>query len=221
MTVEQAASADNMNDGADRTRILIADDHILISEAIAHLLQRSGEFEVLTASSLEGTLKYLDEKGPVDIVMLELKMPDMNGIESIREVVKANEPGGVVLFTGNSNAYIVQSAIKAGALGLIPKTLPLRSLLSAIGLVESRHIFLPAQLNRGDKSAGLGEQAQLSDQELFVLRRVAEGLTNKEIARELVTNEMSVKMHMRMICKKLGANNRTHAAMIARELAVL
>jgi len=194
---------------------------MLISEAVARLLQRSGNFEVLTATSLQDALRDLEEQGPVDIVMLDLKMPGMNGIESIRQVVKANEPGRVVLFSGNADANFVQSAIQAGALGLIPKTLPLRSLLSAIGLVESGQIFVPAQLSRGDTPAVPGEQAQLSDKELFVLRRAAEGQTNKEIARELVSNEMSVKMHMRMICKKLGAKNRTHAAMIARELAML
>ncbi|MFP4328940.1 MAG: response regulator [Paracoccaceae bacterium] len=210
-----------MKDETDQTRILIADDHMLISEAVARLLQRSGDFEVLTAMSLPDTLRVLEDQGPVDIVMLDLKMPGMNGIESIRQVVKANEPGRVVLFSGSADANFVQSAIKAGALGLIPKTLPLRSLLSAIGLVDSGQIFVPAQLSQGENASPAREQAQLSEKELFVLRRAAEGYTNKEIARDLVSNEMSVKMHMRMICKKLGAKNRTHAAMIARELALL
>ncbi len=202
-------------------RVLIADDHRLISEAVANLLVSDGGFSVELVDSFDLVIKALSQTTPFDLVLLDLKMPGMIGLESVRQIVKAAGKSQVVLFTGEVDRHFLDNALESGVRGLIPKTMPLQALVSVLQLVNSGQVFVPMQeIGRNDKSGQSGNH-NLSDKELFVLRLAAEGLTNKEIARDLGTTEVTIKMHMRSICKKLGARNRAHAAIISRERALL
>lgn len=99
--------------------------------------------------------------------------------------------------------------------------LPLQSLNSVIQLIMSGQVFVPTGATQTTMEKSGSDGADLSEKELFVLRLAADGLTNKEIARDMDASEVTVKMHMRAICKKLGARNRAHAAMISRERALI
>lgn len=201
-------------------QILIADDHRLLGEAVANLLRTGAGHGVATSESLETTLAALAGR-KFDMVLLDLKMPGMVGLASVRNVIEKAAPAKVVLFTGQVDRHFLNSALDLGVKGLIPKTMPLQSLASVIALIESGQIFVPMQ----DVSAAAPSEqdtgAKLSEKEHFVLRLAADGLTNKEIARDMGTTEVTIKMHMRSVCKKLGARNRAHAAMISRERALL
>ncbi|MHA7849732.1 response regulator [Roseovarius sp.] len=202
-------------------RVLIADDHRLISEAVANLLVSDGGFTVELVDSFDLVMKALSGTTPFDLVLLDLKMPGMIGLESVRQIVKAAGSSQVVLFTGEVDRHFLDNALESGVRGLIPKTMPLQALVSVLQLVNSGQVFVPMQeISRNDK-AGQSGNHNLSDKELFVLRLAADGLTNKEIARDLGTTEVTIKVHMRSICKKLGARNRAHAAIISRERALL
>jgi two-component system nitrate/nitrite response regulator NarP len=169
---------------------------------------------------LNGALALLNEHGDFDIVLLDLKMPGMVGLESVQKVIKTAGDGKVVLFTGMVDRHFLNSALELGCKGLIPKTMPLKSLDSVIQLIMSGQVFVPMDsASVGADSSG--KDHDLSDKELYVLRLAADGLTNKEIARGMDASEVTVKMHMRSICKKLGARNRAHAAMISRERALI
>ncbi|MCT4684518.1 MAG: response regulator transcription factor [Roseicyclus sp.] len=200
-------------------RVLIADDHRLLAEAVGNLLSTGADFSVTTAETFDETLAAL-AAGPFEIVLLDLKMPGMMGLASVKTVVEKAQGGRVVLFTGRVDRHFLNSSLELGVRGLIPKTMPLQSLLSVIQLINSGQVFVPLD---GPDAGGPAKAADspLNEREHFVLSRASEGLTNKEIARDMGITEVSVKMHMRAICKKLNARNRAHAVMISRERALI
>lgn len=201
------------------TRVLLADDHRLIGEAVATLLSNTGRFYVETAETFDETIECLQNSETFDIVMLDLKMPGLVGMDSVRRVVEDAGKGQVVLFSATADRHGLNRAIEMGVRGLIPKTMPLQSLVSVLELIGSGQMFVPTNALKDKQSAG--EREELNDVELYVLRLAASGLTNKQIANDLDQNETTVKMYMRSICKKLGARNRAHAAVIGRDLALI
>lgn len=206
-------------DTAESLTVLIGDDHRLLGEAVGNLLRTSAGYTVSIAETYETTMSAL-QGGGYDVVLLDLKMPGMNGLSSVKNVVDKAGAARVVLFTGQVDRHFLNSALEFGVRGLIPKTMPLQSLLSVIQLIASGQIFVPMQGVDSKAGAGGGD-TPLSEKEHFVLSRAAEGLTNKEIARDMAISEVSVKMHMRAICRKLEARNRAHAVMISRERALI
>lgn len=202
-------------------KVLIADDHKLLAEAVGSMLTAQGGFDVVTVENYHQALAQLDQDPDVDIVLLDLKMPGMVGLDSVRSIVEKARSGKVVLFTGLVDRHFLNSSLELGVKGLIPKTMPLQSLNSVIQLIMSGQIFVPMNdvINNSEQQSGTG--SDLNEKELFVLRLAADGMTNKEIARDMGCTEVTVKMHMRSICKKLGARNRAHAAMISRELSII
>jgi DNA-binding NarL/FixJ family response regulator len=200
-------------------RVLLADDHRLIAESVSLSLSSSDSFVVDLADSLPSTLATLKREDAYAIVMLDLRMPGMDGIASIRKVVDAAGPANVVLFSANANRHILARATEAGVRGLIPKTLPLQSLGSVLRLIESGQMFIPAE---GATPKGCQpDNIVLTKTELTVLQLAASGMTNKHIANTLEANETKIKMHMRTVCRKLGARNRAHAAMIGRDMGII
>jgi two-component system, NarL family, nitrate/nitrite response regulator NarL len=205
---------------ADRvSRVLLADDHRLIGEAVAALLSTTDSFSVDTAETFDETISRLVNDGPYDIVMLDLRMPGLVGLEAVRQVVEKADKGQVVLFSANADRHTLNRSIEMGVRGLIPKTMPLQSLVSVLRLIESGQMFIPAEAAEDKKTAG--ERDKLSDVELHVLRLAAVGLTNKHIAKDMDQSETTIKMHMRTICRKLGARNRAHAATIGRDMSII
>lgn len=197
-------------------RVLIADDHRLLAEAMADLLKSETDFSVDTTGTYDDAMRALAAQ-PYDIVLLDLKMPGMIGLESVGNVVQAAKAGKVVLFTAQVDRHFLNSALGLGAKGLITKTMALQSLVSVIRLINSGQVFVPMQELIASGASDGDREKNLTDKELFVLRLASDGMTNKEIARDLGSTEVMVKMHMRSACKKLGARNRAHAAMISRE----
>lgn len=201
------------------SRVLLADDHRLIGEAVAALLSTTERFSVDTAETFDAACACLAEQGPYDIVMLDLRMPGMVGLESIKQIVEKAGKAHVVLFSATADKHTLNRAVEMGVRGLIPKTMPLQSLVSVLRLIESGQMFIPA--GSLDEKAPGHEKDKLSDIELYVLRMAATGLTNKHIANDLNQSETTIKMHMRTICRKLGARNRAHAAVIGRDMSII
>jgi two-component system, NarL family, nitrate/nitrite response regulator NarL len=196
-------------------KVLIADDHALLSQAISDSLSRSTDFDVATTFTLQGTLDELGARSH-DVVLLDLRMPGMHGLASITEVISKAGEGKVVLFAGQIDRQFLDDAIALGVKGFIPKTLPLKSLEIALRLIATGQTFIPHTDTTSAAQAD-DKRPPLSDREVHVLRLAADGETNKEIAREISNTETQVKMIMRNICMKLAARNRAHACIIARE----
>jgi two-component system nitrate/nitrite response regulator NarP len=172
-----------------------------------------------TAETFDETISRLANDGPYNIVMLDLRMPGLVGLEAVRQVVEKAGKGQVVLFSANADKHTLNRSIEMGVRGLIPKTMPLQSLVSVLHLIESGQMFIPA--DTADEKKNGTERDKLSDVEMHVLRLAAAGLTNKHIAKDMDQSETTIKMHMRTICRKLGARNRAHAAMIGRDMSLI
>lgn len=197
------------------TKVLIADDHQLIRDMISSFLSAQPDFWVSVAESYEDAYTVLHESEPFDVVLLDVQMRGMEGIRNVEALVREFPSSSIVIFSGVASDQFVQDALKVGAKGYIPKTLPFRSLLNTIKLVASGESFVPSSFVTQAREEGVAAKFSLSETELSILRMVCAGMANKEIAREIETTEILIKMHMRSICKQLGAKNRTQAAVIA------
>lgn len=198
--------------------VLVVDDHELVCEAVANFLSSAGGFTVNLCNSLQDAESFIRENGSVDIVLLDLVMPDMRGMQSIESMVKLNEPGAVVLFSGTANPHDLNAALELGCMGLIPKNMPIRSLDSAIRLVSSGEVFVRALQKEPISQVSTDG---MNERDLLVLSKIAEGKTNKEIAWLLQVSEVSVKSYVRKICTTLGASNRASAAVRAKQLGLI
>ncbi|WP_406650304.1 response regulator transcription factor [Aliisedimentitalea scapharcae] len=198
-------------------RVLIADDHDLVREAIASLLMQEGFEAVETVSDLGEAIAQVEQSGAFDLVLLDYKMPGMNGLEGLARMKAANDGKPVALLSGNMSRAAVQDAINQGAAGFVPKTIASISLSNAVKFMIAGEIFAPYNfMQEPDSAAG-----NLSTRETEVLRGLCDGLSNKEIARNLDLQEATIKLHVKTLCGKLEARNRTHAAMIARDQNLL
>ena len=197
--------------------ILIADDHELLRDVLRTYLEAEGGFTVETVADLPQALKRIAESPvPFALVVLDFGMPGMNGYEGLIEAIAANGNRPVALMSGLAPQGVAERVLAAGAAGYLPKTLPARSLVNAIRFMAAGETYMPIDLHRPsqvpDAAASL-----LSPREREVLLGLCAGNANKEIARDLNLREPTIKLHVKLICRKLGARNRTHAAMIARE----
>lgn len=200
-------------------RILIADDHDLLRDTVIAFVEASGGVSSVAASSLPEALSALDSHDRFDIVLLDYNMPGMNGLKGLERVLAHPAAERVALISGEAPREVVQGAMAAGAAGFVPKTLPARSLVNAIRFMVAGEQFVPADLLVDvPKERELHPIAQqLTKRELQVLEGLAEGKANKQIARDLALSEPTIKLHVKNLYRKIGAANRTQAALIARE----
>ena len=200
-------------------KILIADDHDLVRETLAAFLGREKDFEIDLASDLDDALEKIDSNSRYHLVLLDYSMPGMQGLEGLKKAKEANEPWPVAVMSGTAPKAIAQEALDAGAIGFLPKTMAANSMVNAIRFMSAGETFVPVSFMTAEEpEAETNPIAKgLSPRELEVLSGLCQGLANKEIARELDLQEVTIKLHVKTLCRKLEAKNRTHAAMIAKE----
>lgn len=200
-------------------KILIADDHDLLRDTLGSYLRAEGDFEVFLAADIETALRLVEEEGPFDVVLLDFSMPGMNGFQGLERVLAGSPGKPVALISGMAPAGVGERALALGAAGFLPKTMPARSLINAIRFMAAGEKFLPVDHGRGPERGASATpfDDRLTNREKQVLRSLCLSLSNKEIARDLDLSEPTVKLHVKMVCRKLEARNRTHAAMIAKE----
>ena len=199
-------------------KILIADDQELVRETIAAFLRQDPGFTVDIAADLPGALAAVRRDGPYDLVMLDYMMPGMNGLEGLA-AMRAAVPGtAVAILSGTAPRSVAEQALAEGAAGFLPKTMSTKSLVAAARFMAAGEVYAPV-LRAADRVEGSGGSgiAPLTPRELEVLRRLCRGMANKEIARDLDLQEVTVKLHVKTLYRKIDARNRTHAAMIAKE----
>lgn len=199
-------------------KILIADDHDLVRETLAAFLSGEGGIEVETADNLDNACENITAQGPYDLVLLDYTMPGMHGLDGLARAKDLNAPHPVAIMSGTAPKSVAQEAMDAGAIGFLPKTLPAKSLVNAIRFMAAGEPYIPvAFMTAADEVEENPLAKKLSNREMQVLGGLCRGLANKEIARELDLQEVTIKLHVKTLCNKLDAKNRTHAAMIAKE----
>ncbi len=195
-------------------RILVADDHDLVRETIAAFLQGEGFDEVCMAPSLPEALEIAMTTGAFDLVLVDYDMPGMDGLAGLKRMMVGNAGRPVALMSGSVSPEIAEQAIAMGAAGFVPKTLGSRSMVAAAKFMVAGEVFTPMSMMMKDRDR---KDNLLSPREADVLRGICEGKSNKEIARDHDLQEVTVKLHVKTMSRKLDARNRTHAAMIARD----
>lgn len=199
----------------DLLDVLIVEDHTLLSETLAGILTPSAGFETELVSDLTGALARIARHGRFSVVLLDYQLPGVEGLDGLARMTEANQ-GGVVLFSGVAGWGIVDIAITMGAMGFIPKTTPVTTLLHAIRLIAEGERYLPLEyMQRQTRPEGLNWG--LTPREGRVLALLREGLANKQIAQQAGISEVIVKLDVRSICRKLGVSNRTSAVLAAQK----
>ncbi|WP_179379067.1 response regulator transcription factor [Jannaschia marina] len=203
-------------------RLLLADDHDLVLETLSAFLTAQGEFEVETRGSLEDALVRIGESPAPDLVLLDYSMPGMNGLDGLERAIAASFGRPVAIMSGTATKAVAQEAIDKGAIGFLPKTMAAKSLVNAVRFMAMGETYVPLDfLNAQDEAADVPLARLLSERERQVLEALTRGLSNKEIARELDLQEVTIKLHVKTLCRKLDAKNRTHAAMIGKEAGIV
>jgi DNA-binding NarL/FixJ family response regulator len=209
---KKEGSREIMSD-APRIRILTVDDHQLIRTGIATLLLPEADMEVVgEASNGREAIAKFRECRP-DITLMDLQMPEMNGMDAIL-AIRDEFPGArIIVLTTYAGDVHAQRALKAGAQGYLLKNLLHKELLQTIRSVHGGRKTMSPEL-AAQVAEHTGEEL-LTPREVDVLRLIAGGNANKEIAAQLAVSEETVKSRVKNILDKLGANDRTHAVTIA------
>ncbi|MEO0544847.1 MAG: response regulator transcription factor [Pseudomonadota bacterium] len=207
------AAATNQGDLGEM-RILLADDHELVRDSIAAFLSAAGFDQVAVAGSLEEAIEVFQSSTGFGLVLLDLNMPGMGGLEGLYKMQAVAAEVPVAIISGSTQADRVKAAIDAGAQGYLPKAMPAKSICAAIRFMVAGEIYLPYNLMKQETKTDV---FGLSARERDVLRWLAEGLSNKEIGLKLGLQDVTVKLHLKTLSRKLKARNRTHAAMLGRD----
>jgi two-component system, NarL family, response regulator DegU len=214
---------------SNHIRVLIAEDQTLMRQGLKTILDLEDGFEVVgEASDGQQAVDRAMALRP-DIVLMDVQMPNLNGVEATKLLTAALPTARIIILTTFDYDEYVFDGIKAGARGYLLKDTPADELLAAMRRVHAgESIIQPsvaarmiAEFTRRREAAQESEYEQLSERERDVLRLLADGLSNKEIAGRLVLAEGTVKNHVSTILEKLHAANRTQAARVAREQGLI
>jgi DNA-binding NarL/FixJ family response regulator len=203
---------------------LIIEDHPLFSDALAITLQSLiGIDAVKTAGSLEAALERLDAGPGPDIVLLDLNLPDVEGLDGLVRLKQAVGATPVLIVSSISEERTIAAALRAGAAGYVPKHSQRTVFAAAFETVARGEVFLPEGIVVPDQTGTQGcddalrRLASLTPQQARILALICDGKLNKQIAWELSIAETTVKAHVTAIMRKLGVQSRTQAVLVAQE----
>jgi NarL family two-component system response regulator LiaR len=210
---------------ADNIRLLIADDHSVVRYGLGALMETVPDITIVGAAADGVEVVELAQALQPDVILLDLLMPRQNGTEAISEIKTSNPEARILVLTSFVDDDKLFAAIQAGALGYVLKDSPPQLLMQAIRAVYRGEVFLPLAVARklqdeaGHATADHGTlpspSSPLTGQEMKVLRLLAKGLSNHDIAEALMISERTVGLYVGNILRKLHVTNRTQAALHA------
>ncbi|BCB59672.1 MULTISPECIES: response regulator transcription factor [Halomonadaceae] len=210
--------------------LLVADDHPLFRDALqAVIVSGFTDTQLFEADSLAAAMARIDTQEGLDLLLLDLSLPDADGLEGLKTLRETFPWLPVAIVSAHQERQLVLDAITLGAVGYIPKSTPRAQLLAALQQILQGQLYLPADIMRRppppSRAASVASPSttpssrltRLTEKQLDVLSCMSQGMSNKQIARELNIAETTVKTHVSAILRKLGASSRVHAIVMAGE----
>jgi DNA-binding NarL/FixJ family response regulator len=201
-------------------KVLIADDHQLMVEGIKKALDEAGGFEIVGQADNGAQVLPLVSRLQPDLVLLDLRMPQMDGLQCLAEIRERYPKIKVVILSVSTDPDVIQAVLKRGAAAYIVKSVNPADLPSAIRQAAEGTVFTAIGLPEDGTNAA-AKEAGLTEREVVILDALARGLSNSAIGKELWVAEQTVKFHLTNIYRKLGAANRTEAVRRAYELGLI
>ena len=207
------------NTNTEPITVLIVDDHPVFRQGLESLVGTQEDMRVVGAvdNASEALTRAASE--PPDLILLDLRLADTNGLEILTEIQLLPKPPKVLIVSSHEGDAMVSRALKAGAGGYVSKNAPASELLSAIRKVHSGIRALSKDISR-NVAASIGLPT-LTPREVEIIEQVSAGMSNKEVAAHLGLSEKTVKNHLNSVFVKLDASDRTHAVMLAIERGII
>lgn len=201
---------------------LIVDDHPLFCDALDLTLRSvAGFVKVRTADCLEAALNTLDGLVPPDIILLDLNLPDVSGLDGLMRLRRKSAGAKIIVVSSMTDNSIINGAITSGAAGFVPKHSRRAVFKDAIDQIKEGKTYTPAGFVKGCDSGAaddtLTRLSSLTNQQARILNLICEGKLNKQIAFDLSIAETTVKAHVTAIMRKLGVQSRTQAVLVAHD----
>jgi DNA-binding NarL/FixJ family response regulator len=212
--------------GMDATRVLVVDDHEMFSEALALLLSRQTDVRLVgSARDAEEALQLLDgEAADPDVVLMDIDLPGIDGIEATRKIRQASPAAKVVVLSATLDPEVIADALAAGACGYVPKTRAVDELMDVVRRAAAGELVMPErqlapvleQLRNG-RTAPTGRRLlqRLTPRETEILRAIAAGDTTSQVAAQLGISALTVQSHVKSILAKLGVHSKIEAVTLA------
>ncbi len=205
---------------AEEITCLIADDHEVVREGLRLALSRSPHIRVIGEATDGKSAVTLTERRRPDVVIMDLRMPDMDGLEATEEILSKSPGTAVLIFTAYGERSLMQRGLESGARGYILKETPHETLIRAVEKVAAGDTFVDPAL-MAEFIAGKGQMEVLTPREREILQLLADGMSNVDVAAKLFISQETVKSHVRHILAKLEADTRTQAVAIALREAMI
>jgi two-component system NarL family response regulator len=198
---------------ADSIRLMLVEDHAVVRQGLAALLGAEDGLEVVGAVGDGVAAIELYNRVKPDVVLMDLQMPKMGGVETIKKIRVGHPAARVIVLTTFDGDEDIYRALQAGARAYLLKGMPVEELVTTIHAVHKGKLHIPAPV--AEKLAERVSGQELTARELSVLERIVAGRANKEISSDLFISEATVKTHINSLLGKLGVADRTHAATVA------
>jgi DNA-binding NarL/FixJ family response regulator len=203
----------NSSTPPERIRVLVADDHPVVRTGLSAVIVEQGDLELVAeAENGERAVALFREHQP-DVVLMDLRMPVMDGVEAIRTITAEFPTARILALTTYEGDADIRRALEAGARGYLLKDMLLTEVISAVRAVRRGDRVSPTAV--ATRLAEFPERSELSEREIEVIQFVARGLSNKEIARAIGRTDETVKIHLKNIFAKLDVADRTEAVTVA------
>jgi DNA-binding NarL/FixJ family response regulator len=199
--------------------VMLVDDHAIVRQGLERLFETVDDIEVVASASDGREAVDLAAEFRPDVILMDLSMPEMDGVEATRRIIGSGSSSRIVVLTSFGDEQRIMDALNAGAHGYLLKHVAPDDLLNAIRSAHAGDAPLDPRAGRvllEARRTGAPRQGDLTDREIDVLKCVGEGMANKQIARKLGISERTVKAHLTSIFQRLGVSDRVQAALWAQ-----
>jgi DNA-binding NarL/FixJ family response regulator len=201
-------------------KVLLADDHRLMLDGIRRALEEDGGFEIVGETQNGAQVLPLVGQTSPDLVVLDVRMPNMDGLQCLEEIRRRHPKVKVVMLSASTTPDLIEDALRRGASAYVLKTVDPTDLPSTLRQVIGGTVFSTVGATESGTPSG-AKAAGLTDREIAILTELAKGKSNDEIAKELWVTQQTVKFHLTNVYRKLGAKNRADAVRQAYQLGLI